>query len=335
MSFLINDPVTKITGDYSFDGTVVAAFDKKDGKQRYVVEDDRGALHIYSEQNLRHIGNMADHQYLRILKKLLENGVYREGRNGGTYGLFGEQMRFDLSRGFPLLTTKKVHFHSIVVELLWFLRGETNIKFLKDHNVSIWDEWADEKGELGPVYGKQWRDWPKFEEEDGPFGSMRFMRQSVDQISKVIAALKKDPYGRRHIVSAWNPAEVDQMALPPCHTMFQFHVADNKLSCHLYQRSADWFLGTPFNVASYALLTMIIAREVGLQIGDFVHTFGDLHLYANHLEQANEQLKREPRILPRVLINPDFEKHIFDLEPGDVALVSYDPHPAIKAPVSA
>lgn len=331
MTFLINDPVTKITGDYSFDGTVVAAFDKQDGKQRYVVEDDRGALHIYSEQNLRLIGNMADHQYLRVLKKLLDKGVYREGRNGGTYGLFGEQMRFDLSRGFPLLTTKKVHFHSIVVELLWFLRGETNIKFLKDHNVSIWDEWADEKGDLGPVYGAQWRTWPTIEHQCADI----YYPGHIDQIQKVIDGLKRDSYGRRHIVSAWNPAEIDEMALPPCHCLFQFFVSDNKLSCQLYQRSADWFLGVPFNVASYALLTMLIARETGLQLGEFVHSFGDLHLYANHIEQAKEQLTREPRKLPKVLINPDIDKHIFDLEVGDVALVNYDPHPAIKAPVSA
>ncbi|OCP22029.1 MULTISPECIES: thymidylate synthase [unclassified Ensifer] len=274
---------------------------------------------------------MADHQYLRVLKKLLETGVYREGRNGGTYGLFGEQMRFDLSEGFPLLTTKKVHFHSIAVELLWFLRGDTNIKYLHDHKVSIWDEWADENGELGPVYGSQWRSWKTNRlESHGEFGDWI----EIDQIKNVIDGIKRDPHGRRHIVSAWNPAEVDQMALPPCHTMFQFHVANGKLGCQLYQRSADWFLGVPFNIASYALLTHLIAREVGLQVGDFVHTFGDLHLYANHVEQAKEQLGRTPNKLPKLLINPDFEKHLFDLEPGDFAIVDYDAHPAIKAPVS-
>lgn len=327
MAFAPKDRVTKITGDYSFDGTIVAAFDKLDGKERYVVEDDRGALHIYSESNLRLIGNAADHQYLRILDRLLKKGVYREGRNGGTYGLFGEQMRFDLSEGFPLLTTKRVHFHSILVELLWFLRGETNVKFLHDHDVTIWDEWADENGDLGPVYGKQWRRWEANNAEDE---GVRW----IDQIQNVIEGLKRDPYGRRHIVSAWNPAEVDAMALPPCHTMFQFHVANDKLSCHLYQRSADWFLGVAFNVASYALLTHLIARECGLIAGDFVHTFGDLHLYANHVEQAKQQLSREPRTLPKVRINPDFGKRIFDLEVGDIALTNYDPHPAIRAPVS-
>ncbi|AGC36120.1 thymidylate synthase [Rhizobium phage RHEph10] len=280
---------------------------------------------------------MADHQYLRILNKLVRHGVYREGRNGGTYGLFGEQMRFDLAEGFPLLTTKKVHFHSIMVELLWFLRGDTNIKFLKDHNVSIWDEWADKDGELGPVYGKQWRNFvgAKKVVYDRTSGASEYQPVFVDQIKNVIAGLKRDPHGRRHIVSAWNPAEVDQMALPPCHTMFQFHVANGKLSCHLYQRSADWFLGTPFNVASYALLTHLVAREVGLAVGDFVHTFGDLHLYANHVDQAKLQLSREPRSLPKLLINPLAKLvGIFDLLPRDIEVVDYDPHPTIKADVS-
>ncbi|QIG69147.1 thymidylate synthase protein [Rhizobium phage RHph_N1_15] len=273
---------------------------------------------------------MADHQYLRVLKKLVETGVHREGRNGGTYGLFGEQLRFDLSEGFPLLTTKRVHFHSILVELLWFLRGDTNIAFLHDHNVTIWDEWADENGELGPVYGKQWRSWPQVRIKEGQVDNIG----SIDQIANVIEALKKDPYGRRHIVSAWNPSDVDQMALPPCHTMFQFRVANGKLDCQLYQRSADWFLGVPFNIASYALLTMIVAREIGLQPGEFIHTFGDLHLYANHVDQARTQLERTPVHLPRVLINPDPEIGIFKLQVADFTLNDYAPCGAIKAPVS-
>ncbi|TCU34048.1 thymidylate synthase [Rhizobium azibense] len=275
--------------------------------------------------------NDVDRQYLRVMKRLLGEGVYREGRNGATYGLFGEQLRFDLSKGFPLLTTKKVHFHSILVELLWFLRGETNIKFLHDHGVTIWDEWADKDGNLGPVYGKQWRSWPSYKHY--PAGEV-WQVGAIDQLKNVIEGLKRDPHGRRHIVTAWNPSEIEDMALPPCHCLFQFHVAEGKLSCHLYQRSADWFFGTPFNIASYALLTHLIAREIGLKVGDFIHTFGDLHLYANHVAQANEQLGRNPRELPDLLINPYLEKGIFDLEPGDIALVGYDPHRAIKAEVS-
>lgn len=327
MSFLEKDRVTKVTGDYSFDGTVVAAFDKVDGKERFVVEDERGALHIYGEQNLRLIGNDADHQYLRVLKKLMDKGVHREGRSGGTYGLFGEQLRFDLSKGFPLLTTKKVHFKSILVELLWFLKGDTNIKYLKDHGVSIWDEWADENGDLGPVYGKQWRAFYGWNDVKGEV-------VIIDQIKNVIKALKEDPYGRRHIVSAWNPAQIEDMALPPCHTMFQFHVSEGKLNCQLYQRSADWFLGVPFNIASYALLTHLIAREVGLQPGEFVHTFGDLHLYDNHIGQATTQLERTPVELPSVRIIAEDHVSIFDLKPDDFELVDYNPAGAIKAKVA-
>ena len=267
-------------------------------------------------------------QYLRIMRKLLEQGVYREGRNGGTYGLFGEQMRFDLSKGFPLLTTKKVHFKSIVVELLWFLRGDTNIKFLHDHGVTIWDEWADEDGELGPVYGRQWRSW------DHVFhNGVNWRPDSIDQIANVIEGIKTDPYGRRHIVSAWNPAEIEDMALPPCHCLFQFHVANGKLSCHLYQRSADWFLGVPFNIASYALLTHLIARECGLEVGDFVHSFGDLHLYANHVEQAKLQLEREPKRFPELEMSL-FDMPFDELHPDMFALSGYQPHDAIKAAVS-
>lgn len=260
-----------------------------------------------------------ENQYLDTLFDLIEDGHYREGRNGGTYGLFGHQLRFDLQEGFPLLTTKKVHWKSIVVELLWFLRGHTNIQFLHDHGVTIWDEWADEQGELGPVYGKQWRSW----QHDGGV---------IDQISNLIEGLKSDPNGRRHIVTAWNPAEIPDMALPPCHCLFQFFVADGKLSCHLYQRSADWFLGVPFNIASYALLTHLIAREVGLEVGEFIHSFGDYHLYANHVDQAREQIYREPRDFPKLYIHGD--KSIFEIGPEDIELAGYDPHPAIKAPVS-
>lgn len=337
MSFHPKDRVTKITGDYSFDGVVVSAFPKENGQERFVVEDDRGALHIYSEQNLRLIGNSADHQYLRVLNKLLKSGVHREGRNGGTYGLFGEQMRFDLSEGFPLLTTKKVHWKSVLVELLWFIRGDTNIKFLHDHGVTIWDEWADENGDLGPVYGKQWRNWLGFRPQKIDVGTAieatRYDLQTIDQLKKVIEGLKRDPYGRRHIVSAWNPAEVDQMALPPCHCLFQFHVADGKLNCQLYQRSADWFLGVPFNIASYALLTHLVARQVGLVPGEFVHSFGDLHLYANHVTAAKLQLMRQPRSLPELAIL-NAADNMFDLSPDDFELRDYDPHPAIKAAVS-
>lgn len=283
--------------------------------------------------------NRADEQYLRIMRDLLARGIYREGRNGGTYGLFGEQMRFDLAEGFPLLTTKKVHFKSIVVELLWFLRGDTNTKFLHDHGVTIWDEWQDENGDLGPVYGGNWRSWPRYKHY---VSGEVWADGHIDQISKVIAALKSDPYSRRHIVTAWNPATVDDAALPPCHMAFQFHVANGKLSCHLYQRSADWFLGVPFNVASYALLTHLVAREVGLEAGDFVHSFGDLHLYANHVEQAREQLARTPRPLPVLRIAPVSENEVvpaselglFDLRPEHILLPFYDPHPTIKAEVS-
>ena len=327
------DLVTKVTGDYGFDGVIDSVFTKQDGKPRIVVEDDRGALHIYSEQNLRPIGNMADHQYLKVLNKLLTKGVYRDGRNGGTYGLFGEQMRFDLSEGFPLLTTKRVHWKSILVELLWFIRGDTNVKFLKDHGVSIWDEWADENGDLGPVYGKQWRKWGNIVEVD-PNGHPGYHHYQIDQLKNVIDGIKRDPYGRRHIVSAWNPAEIEDMALPPCHTMFQFHVANDRLSCQLYQRSADWFLGVPFNIASYALLTHLVARECGLGVGDFVHVSGDLHLYANHVEQAKEQLLRQPRALPTLMIVKG-AGDIYNLNPDDFSIVEYDPHPAIKAEVSA
>ena len=261
-------------------------------------------------------------QYLDLLKHIRTDGVMKEDRTGtGTQSVFGYQMRFDLSEGFPLLTTKKVHLKSIIYELLWFIAGDTNVKYLQDHGVTIWDEWADENGDLGPVYGHQWRSWP------APDG------RTIDQLSMVIDTIKRNPDSRRMLVTAWNPAEVDSMALPPCHCLFQFYVAEGKLSCQLYQRSADTFLGVPFNIASYALLTMMIAQVCGLQPGEFIHTTGDTHLYLNHLEQAALQLSREPRPLPRMIINPDV-KDIFSFKYEDFKLEGYDPWPAIKAPVA-
>lgn len=261
-------------------------------------------------------------QYLDLLRYINENGTIKDCRcNIPTKSVFGYQMRMDLSKGFPLLTTKKVHLKSIIYELLWFIAGDTNIKYLNEHNVSIWDEWADENGNLGPVYGHQWRSWPT---SDGGH---------IDQLTALIERLKKDPDSRRHIISAWNVAELDKMALPPCHTMFQFYVAQGKLSCQLYQRSADVFLGVPFNIASYALLTQMVAQVCGYQLGEFIHTFGDVHIYCNHLEQVAEQLSREPRSLPRMIINPD-KKDIFSFEYEDFKLEGYDPYPAIKAPVA-
>ncbi|MCK6377073.1 MAG: thymidylate synthase [Zoogloea sp.] len=261
-------------------------------------------------------------QYLELMRHVAERGHRKDDRTGtGTLSVFGWQMRFDLSEGFPLLTTKKLHTRSIIHELLWFLRGETNIQYLKDNKVSIWDEWADENGELGPVYGKQWRRW---ETADG---------RSIDQIAQLIEALKKNPDSRRHIVSAWNPGEIEGMALPPCHALFQFYVAGGKLSCQLYQRSADIFLGVPFNIASYALLTMMVAQVCGYELGDFVWTGGDCHLYVNHLEQTQLQLSREPRALPTMRINPEV-KDIFAFTIDDFVLEGYDPHPHISAPVA-
>jgi thymidylate synthase len=266
----------------------------------------------------------ADHpewQYLNLLRDILDNGSRRDDRTGtGTLGVFGRQMRFDLEKGFPVLTTKKLHLRSIIVELLWFLRGETNIGWLKDNGVSIWNEWADAEGELGPVYGKQWRSWA------APDGRV------IDQITRLVEGLKTNPNSRRHIVSAWNPADVDDMALPPCHCLFQFFVADGKLSCQLYQRSADVFLGVPFNIASYALLTMMVAQVVGLKPGDFVHTFGDAHLYLNHVEQAELQLGREPLPAPTMTITPRNDLFAYTLE--DFVLEGYEPWPHIKAPVA-
>ena len=261
-------------------------------------------------------------QYLDLLREIMEEGVVKSDRTGvGTKSIFGHQMRFDLSESFPLLTTKKVHLRSIIHELLWFISGDTNIAYLHDNRVTIWDEWADEKGDLGPVYGKQWRSW------DTPDG------RSIDQLAEVVETIKRNPDSRRMIVCAWNPSDVDKMALPPCHCFFQFYVAEGRLSCQLYQRSADTFLGVPFNIASYALLTMMIAQVCGLQVGEFIHTTGDTHIYLNHFDQVREQLSREPRPLPKMKLNPDV-KSVFDFKYEDFELVDYDPWPAIKAPVA-
>lgn len=260
--------------------------------------------------------------YLDLLKHVLETGHYKSDRTGtGTYSVFGYQMRFDLTQGFPLLTTKKLHLRSIIYELLWFIKGDTNIQYLKNKGVSIWDEWADENGDLGPVYGKQWRRW---ESADGQF---------IDQLDNVISQIKNTPDSRRMIVCAWNPGEVDVMALPPCHVLFQFYVSDGVLSCQLYQRSADIFLGVPFNIASYALLTMMIAQVCHLKVGEFIHTLGDAHIYSNHLEQAKLQLSREPKALPRMTLNSEIKK-IEDFRYEDFVLTDYDPHPHIKADVA-
>jgi len=261
-------------------------------------------------------------QYLDLLARIRKQGIRKDDRTGtGTVSLFGAQMRFDLNDGFPLTTTKKLHVKSIIHELLWFLQGSTNVRYLNEHGVTIWDEWADKNGDLGPVYGKQWRSWPTASGE------------AVDQITALVEGIKRDPDSRRHIVSAWNVGEIPDMALPPCHCLFQFYVAGGRLSCQLYQRSADVFLGVPFNIASYALLTQMVAQVTGLEPGEFVHTFGDVHLYLNHFEQADEQLSRNPRALPRLEINPDV-KSLFDFVYEDFALVGYDPHPAIRAEVA-
>jgi thymidylate synthase len=261
-------------------------------------------------------------QYLDLMERILETGTRKRDRTGtGTLSLFGHQMRFDLAEGFPLVTTKKLHVKSIIYELLWFLRGDTNVKYLNEHGVSIWDEWADEDGDLGPVYGQQWRSWPA---SDG---------ETIDQMSGVIAEIRRNPDSRRLIVSAWNPAEVGKMALPPCHCLFQFYVADGRLSCQMYQRSADVFLGVPFNIASYALLTLMVAQATDLKPGEFVHTFGDAHLYLNHLDQARLQLARAPRPLPTMRLNPAV-KDLLGFRYEDFALEGYEPHPHIKAKVA-
>lgn len=260
--------------------------------------------------------------YLDLVQRILDEGIEKGDRTGtGTRSVFGHQMRFDLSEGFPLVTTKKIHTRSVFGELLWFLRGDTNVRWLQDRGITIWDEWADENGDLGPVYGYQWRSWP------APNG------EHLDQIKQVVEQIRRDPDSRRHIVSAWNVADIPRMALAPCHAMFQFYVADGRLSCQLYQRSADVFLGVPFNIASYALLTQMVAQVTGLEPGDFVHTLGDAHLYLNHLDQAHEQLTRAPRALPTLKLNPAvMELDAFELE--DIEILGYDPHPLIKAPIS-
>ncbi|MCU7875988.1 MAG: thymidylate synthase [Candidatus Thiodiazotropha sp. (ex Lucinoma borealis)] len=261
-------------------------------------------------------------QYLDLMRHVRDHGVVKEDRTGtGTRSVFGYQMRFDLGDGFPLLTTKRLHLRSIIHELLWFLKGDTNIRYLKENGVSIWDDWADEKGDLGPVYGYQWRSWP------APDGGQ------IDQISQLVQQIRQNPDSRRLIVSAWNPAQVEHMALPPCHCLFQFYAAEGRLSCQLYQRSADIFLGVPFNIASYALLTMMIAQVTGLEPGEFIHTFGDAHLYSNHLEQVDLQLARDTRVLPAMRINPQV-KDIYDFRFEDFELIDYEPHPHIKAPVA-
>ena len=261
-------------------------------------------------------------KYLDLVQHVFDHGIQKEDRTGtGTLSVFGYQMRFALSDGFPLLTTKKLHLKSVIIELLWMLKGDTNIQYLNENGVTIWDEWADQNGNLGPVYGSQWRSWRG---ADG---------KTIDQITAVLEGIKDDPYSRRHIVSAWNPAEIDAMTLPPCHVLFQFNVANNKLSCHLYQRSADVFLGVPFNIASYSLLTMMMAQVLNLELGDFVHSLGDAHLYLNHLDQAKLQLSRTPRPLPEMRLNPEV-RSLFEFQYHDFVLIHYDPHPHINAPVS-
>lgn len=320
--FIIGDKVRKVVG-YPFEGTVVMV---SEDQEKCSVRHKDGWEHIFSDKQLAY--DHPEYQYLDLLRDCLENGVYREGRNGGTYGLFGRQMRFDLQEGFPLLTTKRLHTKSIFGELLWMLRGSTNNNDLLKDNITIWDEWADVSGDLGPIYGKQWRNWTSYDmDEDGEYYPIR-----NDQIYDLLENLKSDPYSRRHVVSAWNVGDLDAMALAPCHCLFQFFVANDRLSCQLYQRSCDIFLGCPFNVASYALLTHMIAKECNLEVGELVHTFGDVHLYANHMEQAREQLTREPIKFPTISLRDD--KDIFSYNIKDIWIRDYNAHPSIKADVS-
>src|SRR5215217_7694109 len=320
--FKVGDKAEKAVGDYDFSGTIIGVPTKLSGQVRYDIEDEKGSIHIFSGKQLRKSSTMKP--YIDLVRDVMKNGVDRPDRTGtGSRSLFGAQIRFDLSKGFPLLTEKKTHWKSVVHELLWFISGNTNIKYLQDNGVKIWDEWADENGDLGPVYGEQWRSWPA-RDEGGNW--------NIDQLSNVIESIKNNPDSRRHIVSAWNPAEVDQMALPPCHTMFQFYVADGKLSCQLYQRSADLFLGVPFNIASYALLTRMVAQQVGLEPGDFVWVGGDCHIYTNHLPQVCEQLSREVLPFPQLSIDP--APSLFDHSYEDLHLLDYRHHPAIRGAVA-
>lgn len=330
--FEIGDKAEKAVGDYDFSGTIIGVSTKLSGQVRYDLEDEKGSIHIFSGKQLRHSSSMKP--YIDLIRDVMKNGVDRPDRTGtGSRSVFGRQIRFDLSKGFPLLTEKKTHWRSVVHELIWFLSGNTNIKYLQENGVKIWDEWADENGDLGPVYGEQWRSWKVLERTPMSDEFEHVHVHEIDQIANVIESIKNNPDSRRHIVSAWNPAEVDDMALPPCHTMFQFYVANGKLSCQLYQRSADLFLGVPFNIASYALLTHMIAHVTNLEVGEFVHTFGDAHLYHNHFDQAKEMIERSSFPLPTIELNASI-KNIDDFKFEDISLVNYQSHPAIKAPVA-
>lgn len=325
--FEVGDKAEKSVGDYDFSGTIIGKSTKLSGQVRYDLEDEKGSIHIFSGKQLRKSSTMKP--YIDLVRDVMKNGVDRGDRTGtGTRSVFGRQIRFDLSKGFPLLTEKKTHLKSVIHELLWFLKGSGNTKYLEENGITIWREWQDENGDLGPVYPVQWRRW-----HTGRYDVLTDDPITIDQIKKVIESIKKNPEGRRHIVTAWNPAEVDNMALPPCHAFFQFYVADGKLSCQLYQRSADLFLGVPFNIASYALLTHMIAHVTGLEVGDFVHTFGDTHLYHNHFEQAKEMLERESFPLSKLTLNAKV-KNIDDFVYDDIIVSEYQSGPAIKAPVA-
>jgi thymidylate synthase len=323
--FKIGDKVRKVTG-YPFVGTVCATYDNED---KCCVKHKDKWEHIFSDKQL--VYDHPEYQYLDLLRDILNNGVHREGRNGGTTGVFGRQIRFNLKDGFPLLTTKRIPWKAVAHELIWFLSGDTNIKYLKDNNVTIWDEWADENGDLGPVYGKQWRHWKAA--SDTPFEHLPNLAvvHEIDQIKELLDNIKKDPYSRRHVLTAWNPADISKMALPPCHCLVQFFVENGNLSCQLYQRSADVPLGVPFNIASYALLTHMIANECGIEVGEFVHTFGDAHIYDNQVDGIREQLEREPKQFPTLKLN---NKPVLDMTISDISIEGYDPWPTIKMPVS-
>lgn len=328
LEFEIGDMVEKAVGDYDFSGVIIGKSIKTSGQVRYDVEDEKGSIHIFSGKQLRKSSSMKP--YIDLVRDVMKNGIDRPDRTGtGSRSVFGRQMRFDLSKGFPLLTEKKTHWKSVVHELIWFLSGDTNIKYLKDNGVNIWNEWADENGDLGPVYGSQWRSWPKY----FPMDYEPHYEEPIDQIANVIESIKNNPDSRRHIVSAWNPAEVDDMALPPCHTLFQFYVANGKLSCRLDQRSCDLFLGCPFNIASYALLTHMIAHVTNLEVGEFIHQIGDAHLYHNHFDQAKEMIERSSFPLPRIELN-DNVRDIDAFTFNDITLFDYQSHLAIKAAVA-